>query len=174
MQPPSEPSVPDAPTDAAASAEGNAATPGDGPAGEELLRLWGYTSSYTGTDVTRDLQDIGEVSLRNNRRDRVTGALLFDAGRFVQVLEGPAPSVGRIIDRIGQDPRCADVVELFDVVVTHRSMDDWDLWVGRTVGDDGLAADELARFRDMYQRGFRLDAIGFVTLLRSLIRSLER
>jgi hypothetical protein len=140
-------------------------------AGSALLRLWGYTSSYTGTDIESDLRDIAEVSSRNNRRSGVTGALLFDSGRFVQVLEGPEASIARIVACIGEDPRCGEMVELFDVRVTHRSMDAWDLWVGRTSGDKGLAADELARFRDMYQRGFRLDAGGFVTVLRSLIQT---
>lgn len=137
------------------------------------LRLLGYTASYAGADLAADLRDISERAARNNPRDAVTGALLFDAGRFIQVIEGPTDRIEALLGRIRRDPRVGDLHLLFDAPMSGRSMDAWALWVGRTDGGQPIAEDELERFRDMYLRGFRLEALGFVTVLRALIEGMQ-
>jgi blue light- and temperature-responsive anti-repressor len=69
------------------------------------------------TDVDVEIGCILDASRRNNRRDRVTGALLFSAGSFAQVLEGPLAAIERTFERIQCDPRHGDVV----VLQVHRS-----------------------------------------------------
>ncbi len=133
----------------------------------------GYTASYAGSNLTKDLQDIAEHAARNNPRDNVTGALLFDAGRFIQVVEGPADRVGGLLARITRDPRIREMTMLFDETVPVRSMEAWALWVGRTDSGRPMAERDLERFRDMYVRGFKLEALGFTTLLRALIEGPE-
>lgn len=49
--------------------------------------------------------DILTVSMRNNRRDAITGFLLCDGGRFVQALEGHRDAVEACFAQIEQDGR---------------------------------------------------------------------
>ncbi len=48
----------------------------------------------------------------NNRRDGITGMLMADDSRFLQVLEGPESAVRALYKRIMSDPRHRCVVEL--------------------------------------------------------------
>ncbi|MBV9749326.1 MAG: BLUF domain-containing protein, partial [Acetobacteraceae bacterium] len=45
------------------------------------------------SDTDAEIIRILEASRRNNVHDKVTGALLFSAGSFAQVLEGSLPAV---------------------------------------------------------------------------------
>jgi hypothetical protein len=63
---------------------------------------------------------------RNHERD-VTGALYFETGRFMQWLEGPAPTVSRLFGKIGQDRRHTDVEVLSFGHTTRRVFADWNL-----------------------------------------------
>lgn len=133
------------------------------------LRLFAYTLLYTGDCIESDLQDIAAKASRNNPRDGITGVLLFDAGRFIQVVEGPEESIDRLVNRIGRDPRGTEMHILFDQRILARSMEQWDMWVGRLGGHDPIDTDEIERFRRMYERSLRLEAHGFIYLLLKLI-----
>jgi hypothetical protein len=55
------------------------------------------------------IEDILIVSVANNRRDDVTGALIHDANWFAQVLEGDEAAVSATFERILRDRRHSDV-----------------------------------------------------------------
>jgi len=59
-----------------------------------------YISSVTGTVTPQECAAIARASAVSNRRDNVTGLLLFNSRRFLQVLEGPKEAVERIFARI--------------------------------------------------------------------------
>jgi hypothetical protein len=63
----------------------------------------------------------------NNRQFGVTGALLFSAGCFAQVLEGPLPGVEAIFERIQCDPRHRDVTVLHFKPIEQRSFAHWSM-----------------------------------------------
>lgn len=73
-----------------------------------------YLSRATAAFDAADLPAIVEVSQRNNRRDHVTGMLLFKEGRFLQILEGDEAKVKAIASRIEADDRHTDVTVIFD------------------------------------------------------------
>jgi len=60
-----------------------------------------------------DLQHILDVSRRHNALARVSGMLLFGNGRFLQLLEGPAPAVERTYQRVLSDQRHRDPVLVY-------------------------------------------------------------
>ena len=70
-----------------------------------------YTSRARGNSDSLLMQvDILATSQRNNARDELTGALLIHDGRFLQVLEGAAQDLDRLMTRLAGDPRHDEVV----------------------------------------------------------------
>ncbi len=66
-----------------------------------------YVSDAVGTaggSILSIAQILG-VSDSNNRRDHLTGVLIFHRGQFMQVIEGARVDVDRLIKRLGRDPR---------------------------------------------------------------------
>jgi hypothetical protein len=74
-----------------------------------------------------DLQRLIAAAQARNRREAVTGVVLYDNDCFFQWLEGPAPSVARIMGSIRQDPRHADIEVLNDQSSQDRFFGDWSM-----------------------------------------------
>lgn len=74
-----------------------------------------------------EIQAILAKSHANNRRVGVTGALLFSAGCFAQVLEGPLDAVEQTFERIQCDRRHGVVTVLRCGRVAGREFGDWSM-----------------------------------------------
>ena len=96
----------------------------------DLYRLV-YTShnNLEGTEEERAaiVAEILATSQRNNGRVGVTGALLFNAGLFAQVLEGTKKAVEATFERIQRDPRHGDVSVLQCEAVATRGFPNWSM-----------------------------------------------
>jgi len=83
-----------------------------------------------------EIRAILATARRRNKADNVTGALLFTASGFAQVLEGMRDVVERTFDRINADPRHADVTVLSFTPTERRSFPDWPVgFSGQTASD---------------------------------------
>lgn len=71
------------------------------------------------------LRDIVKKSQKNNKRDGVTGYLIFDRSCFLQILEGDKTQVYLTFRRIESDPRHADVVVVGAREVPARCFPNW-------------------------------------------------
>ena len=77
--------------------------------------------------TAHEVEQILAVSRRNNQESRITGALLYNAGSFGQILEGPRAAVERTFEAIQCDPRHGDVMILHAGPVAHRSFPEWSM-----------------------------------------------
>jgi hypothetical protein len=91
-----------------------------------MIRLT-YISSAARDLRPEAIDDILAASRRNNRRDRITGLLLHDGRRFLQVLEGTVPSVEAAYARILKDTRHRACVKLDERAVETRMFGEWDM-----------------------------------------------
>ncbi|WP_299925138.1 BLUF domain-containing protein [uncultured Pelagimonas sp.] len=82
-------------------------------------------STYPRGDLT-DLE-ILKTANRKNKLANVTGALLRDNRRFLQILEGETAAVLHTIEAIQQDPRHFDVNILFQRAIETRFFGDWSM-----------------------------------------------
>lgn len=78
-------------------------------------------------DVKEQILTILATARHCNKTDNVTGALLFTASGFAQVLEGPRETVERTFERISADPRHAEVTILSFTPTERRSFPDWSM-----------------------------------------------
>lgn len=105
----------------------------------DLYRLVYYSRNRIEQDpetLAASIDEILEASRRNNARVGVTGALMFNAGCFGQVLEGPKAAVEAVFERIQQDERHGDVSLLHMSPVDARAFETWSMgFVGASVED---------------------------------------
>ncbi len=92
------------------------------PALEQIL----YISTLSPRE-TVDLSSILASARRNNRRAGITGLLMFNGKRFLQVLEGPADAVEHTFERIRRDPRHRAQVVLTRKQVQQREFGEWSM-----------------------------------------------
>jgi hypothetical protein len=84
-----------------------------------------YTSCGQGSISDDDVASIYAASHRNNGIDGVTGILLVENRRFLQLLEGPAESVDLTFARIRADERHRNIVVLDEQCQAERVFADW-------------------------------------------------
>lgn len=88
-----------------------------------LLLAYASSSAYDFTDG--DLITLLMNSRANNRRAGITGLLLHDKGRFIQILEGESDVVRDRYTRIAADPRHRDISILLEQDGPDRKFPKW-------------------------------------------------
>lgn len=74
-----------------------------------------------------EIQRLLEQSRDRNAQLGITGALLFNEGRFVQILEGDEASVMEVVESIRRDSRHTDIDMLPPRIMPERSFADWSM-----------------------------------------------
>ena len=104
-----------------------------------LTRLIYHSENHLGLDkgkMIADLNAIMDSANRNNEKNNITGALIFDPLWFVQILEGERIAVSQTLCRIMTDGR-HDAVTVMDArPIAERQFGNW--WMGLAMlrGDD--------------------------------------
>ena len=93
-----------------------------------------YISRPCGLVFDDDVLAIVRTSRRRNVRAGITGWLLYDGKRFLQLLEGPDARVDDLYGRILVDPRHVDVRLLADGDIDGPRFSRWGM-AYRRVGD---------------------------------------
>jgi hypothetical protein len=86
----------------------------------------------------QDLQGLMQAARARNRREAITGILLYDEGRFLQWLEGPADGISRVMCSIRGDARHTDIELLRQGPTSERSFSDWDMGLVLRNADNAL------------------------------------
>lgn len=101
-----------------------------------LHRLVYYSRNEVGLGLENAVRSILEASRRNNVAADVTGALMFNAGCFAQVLEGPLDALEAIFERIQQDERHSNVAIVSSGPAENRRFPEWSMAFVGTAADD--------------------------------------
>lgn len=96
-----------------------------------LERIAYCSRSLVSMDSLVMIADILAVSQRNNRRDHITGALVYSDGAFFQVVEGAPEGLDRLLRRLADDPRHSDVKVVHRSAVCGRLFADWSMTAPR-------------------------------------------
>jgi len=94
-----------------------------------------YQSQAVSPMSEPDLQRLITSSQARNRKEGVTGLLIYDQGRFVQWLEGPTAGLGRVWQSISGDPRHTDVAVLGQSTAPVRFFGSNAMALGKRRGD---------------------------------------
>ncbi|WP_343896317.1 BLUF domain-containing protein, partial [Craurococcus roseus] len=101
--------------------------PGPAPVDAALCNLV-YRSRAVAPLGPAELGGLVAAAQARNRAESVTGVVVYDDGRFLQWLEGPAEGVGRVAASVSADARHADV-EILHEEPAHggRRFGGWDM-----------------------------------------------
>lgn len=91
---------------------------------------------------SEELFKIIEQSARNNPSADLTGFLIYRAGQFLQLLEGPLMSLDHLLQTLASDPRHHDLRVLARDPIKERSFPRWRM---KRIGENG---DSLAELED--------------------------
>lgn len=113
---------------------------------DERLQLKSLTyTSRARLDLTDgDLQDIHQVARHLNALDGVTGLLVFDGVRFMQIIEGGEEAIDNLVERLRRDPRHSAFEIRDERFVADRSFPDWSMELVRVSAGYMSARSEIA------------------------------
>jgi len=84
-----------------------------------------YSSESVTNLQKEDLDSLLATSRIYNEQNGITGILLYDGRRFVQIIEGPAPVVDALYEKISNDRRHRNVSTFFDRKIQERTFGQW-------------------------------------------------
>lgn len=91
------------------------------------LRCVVYVSDASYALSAADLEALLVDARETNRRNGITGVLLFNGGNIMQCFEGPEDAVEAAYARIRGSRRHKNLIELMNRPVPERSFQDWDM-----------------------------------------------
>ncbi len=86
-----------------------------------------YASAAIVAFTDPQLDDLLQVSRRNNLAYNITGMLLYKDGNFMQTIEGPAEAVRALVSKVKTDPRHHRFRVLMEGPILQRSFDNWSM-----------------------------------------------
>ena len=97
-----------------------------------------YVSSAVNLFSDEELTKLLETAREKNHAQDITGLLLYAAGNFMQVLEGPEKDVRETHTRISRDPRLRGLITLMQGNREGRDFADWSMGFKKLDGPDAL------------------------------------
>jgi hypothetical protein len=107
------------------------------------LKTLTYTSRARLDLRDEDLAAIHQSARHLNALDGISGLLLFDGSRFLQIVEGAEDAVDNLVERLRMDPRHSAFELRDERHVDRRSFPDWSMELVRVSPGFGKARQEL-------------------------------
>ncbi len=127
-----------------------------------MIRRIAYASLARGDLAASEVPRIIACSRANNQRAGIGGALVYTGTDFLQVIEGPAPVVALLWERVRRDPRHHSIGKFLDDNVAWTWYPEWQVGY---LYDDRL----VRRIGDWREQRFAPDE-DVAQGLRSLLR----
>lgn len=107
-----------------------------------------YISSARHAVSEREIAGIVKASQLNNLRLGITGILLYNAGSFMQLIEGENDAVEMLYDKISKDHRHGAISLLLKENITHRNFEGWQMGYRNLEALKKVSPEVLSPFMD--------------------------
>ena len=108
------------------------------------LKTLTYTSRARLDLTDTDLERIRETARHLNALDGISGLLVFDGSRFLQIIEGSEAAIDDLAERLRRDSRHTAFEVRDERVVKRRSFSGWSMQLVRVSSGYSAARSELA------------------------------
>ncbi|WP_380873944.1 blue-light sensor BLUF [Sphingomonas sp. DBB INV C78] len=109
------------------------------------LKSMTYTSRARLDLDDTDVNEIYQAARHLNALDGITGLLLFDGVRFLQIVEGVEAAVDDLMARLRHDPRHSAIEVRDERAIDARSFADWSMELFRVSPGYGAARREIGQ-----------------------------
>jgi hypothetical protein len=107
------------------------------------LKTLTYTSRARLDLGEEDVEAIHQTARHLNALDGISGLLLFDGARFLQIVEGAEDAIDNLVERLRMDPRHSAFEVRDERYVERRSFPDWSMELVRVSSGYGNAREEV-------------------------------
>jgi hypothetical protein len=108
------------------------------------LKTVTYTSRAQLDLLDEDLSEIHDKARHFNALNGITGILIYDGVRFLQIVEGPEEAIDELTDRLRLDRRHSAFEVRDERLVVQRSFPAWSMELVRVSEHSGKAVLEVA------------------------------
>jgi hypothetical protein len=108
------------------------------------LKTLTYTSRARLDLTDEDLGAIHQTARHLNALDGISGLLLFDGSRFLQIVEGSEEAIDNLVGRLRMDPRHSAFEVRDERYVERPSFEDWSMKLVRVSAGYAGAKEEVA------------------------------
>lgn len=105
-----------------------------------------YVSSAIKLFTTAELHALLQKSREANLKHGITGMLLYNAGSFMQAIEGPRDSVYQLYRNIQRDGTHNMVTTLIDQPIEQRVFPEWSMGFNDLTGQGNAPVDGFTNF----------------------------
>ena len=112
---------------------------------DDLLQM--VYVSLSPHNLTED--DLAELLIEirdKNKRQNVTGLLMYHDGAFIQVIEGQKEVIDELYEQLKKDERHHTLLVLLEEYVDHRSFPDWSMGYERIEKEQTTSLDGFSTF----------------------------
>ncbi|WP_420576530.1 BLUF domain-containing protein [Ekhidna sp.] len=132
-----------------------------------------YTSQPTIPMTEEVLEDITQISIRNNEKTGITGLLLGIENKYMQYLEGGQQEVDKLYETLKKDTRHRELVRWVTGYIEERVFSDWAMasWMLSKEKLESLSAlSDLKKFlQDPKQN--KIQPKRFIALMNGLLKT---
>ncbi len=89
--------------------------------------VWLYQSNEVQPLTSEGIMDILRTSRLHNKANNISGMLLYNNGRFTQIIEGEKSVIRGLKEKIGSDPRHKDITTVFEGIREDRVFAQWSM-----------------------------------------------
>lgn len=111
-----------------------------------------YVSSAMRLFKTDELYKLLETSRDANRKHDITGMLLYNAGTFMQSIEGPDAAVNQLYTNIRKDPTHHMVMTLIEQPIEQRAFPNWSMGFNNLTGRERSSVEGFTNFLQEWQK----------------------
>lgn len=86
-----------------------------------------YLSSASKDLTNEEIHNLLLLSKINNKKNNISGLLLFIDGNFIQVLEGEKDKINDLFKKIEIDIRHKNVTKVIEDTIESRQFENWDM-----------------------------------------------
>jgi hypothetical protein len=130
-----------------------------------------YISQSTRKMSSEDLGAIHKTAKTNNEPIDVTGSLFYNGGWFLQVLEGPAPTLDALYKKIAKDPRHKNSRLLYNEPAKFRTFTRWSMNMTNLEDRQADKYDELVEVIDAAKTDRKIGAASPAVTLLNIFKS---
>lgn len=124
-----------------------------------LIQLIYLSRSRLAEPVADALKALQIQAEANNASNGITGLLVYNAGYFLQIIEGDDRAIERLYDKICRDQRHTDICRLSSHQIQRRLFDGWHMGLINVEGDPTLEKRRFEQLVQEYRRAPRKELI---------------